>query len=154
MLHICGVDRWICQKWHNRETLFESLDYQSFWGGFDIKRVPDGSFICVFCAKRNKSAFNAHLKLHKHNFLYLPFPEYVLERSLCEWKENIIYMHMPIRPMNLDSRQLASQSRSAESKWKWKLRRIYSVTLTKTKNLRRIIRLQSRLWAETCQLAN
>lgn len=33
-------------------------------------------------------------------------------------------------------------------------RRIYSVTLTKTKNLRCIIRLQSRLQAEICQLAN
>ncbi len=33
-------------------------------------------------------------------------------------------------------------------------RRIYSVTLTKTKNLRCIIRLQSRLRAGTCQLAN
>lgn len=33
-------------------------------------------------------------------------------------------------------------------------RRIYSATLTKTKNLRCIIRLQSRLRAGTCQLAN
>lgn len=53
---------------------------------------------------------------HKHNLLYPLFPVYVLERSLCGWKENIIYMHTPIRPMNPDSRQLASQSRSAESK--------------------------------------
>ena len=101
----------------------------------------------VFCWKNN-STFKAHLKLCRH-LLSTPFPLYVLERSFCEWKENIIYMHVLIRPMSPDSRQLARQSCSAESKWKWKLRRIYSVTPTKiTKNPRCIIRLQSRLWGE------
>lgn len=90
--------------------------------GLTSKELPDGSFISVFLCYKNKSAFNAHLMLHKHNLLYPLFPVYVLERSLCGRKENIIYMHMPIRPMNPDSRQLASQSRSAESKWKWELR--------------------------------
>lgn len=132
---------------HQKDTFLE-FGLQKFLTRVDIKRAPDGSFISLFFCWKNNSTFKAHLKLCRH-LLSTPFPLYVLERSFCEWKENIIYMHVLIRPVILDSRQLARQSCSAESKWKWKLRRIYSVTLTKkTKNPRCIIRLQSRLWGK------
>lgn len=76
------------------------------------------------------------------------FPVYMLERSLCGWKEKIIYMMIfSFHQTNESGISPVGQSVSI-SKKQMKMgseREIYSVTLTKTKNLRCIIRLQSRL---------
>lgn len=102
----------------------------------DIKGCQT-DLLSLFLCFKNTSAFRKYPQPHKHSLLYALFPVYMRERSLCGWKMNFIYMHMPIRPMNKDSRQLACQSQTAESKWKWELRRKFTLSFDKNKERKR-----------------
>lgn len=114
MLLILGVYKWLCGVTFDKESLFEKFGLAKFlkrvWHLKSARRI----FYLSFCVLKISLHF-VHISSCTLSSVYM------LERSLC-WGESIICMHTPIRPMNADSRQLASQSRSAEIKWKWELR--------------------------------
>lgn len=87
--------------------------------------MPDGSFISVFLCYKNKSAFNAHLKLHKQNELYLLFPVYQQTGHLVGGERTSSICRYPSDQWN---QILASWPVGLDQQEKRTKRRVFSVT--------------------------